>query len=100
MKELASVIKEFTGDIYQKPPQRSSVKRATRIRTIYEFENIERYDRLLLMRILCQAGTYIRKIIYDIGEVLGPGATMIELRRTRVSNLSEEEDELNKAYMT
>ena len=68
------MIKEFTGDIYQKPPQRSSVKRATRIRTIYEFENTERYDRLLLMRILCQAGTYIRKIIYDIGEVLGPGA--------------------------
>jgi H/ACA ribonucleoprotein complex subunit 4 len=28
-------------------------------------------------------------VIYDIGEVLGDGATMIELRRTQVSNLSE-----------
>jgi H/ACA ribonucleoprotein complex subunit 4 len=42
-----------------------------------------------LLRFICQAGTYIRKIIYDIGEVLGPGATMVELRRTQVSNLSE-----------
>ena len=30
------------------------------------------------MRILCQAGTYIRKIIYDIGEVMASGATMVE----------------------
>jgi H/ACA ribonucleoprotein complex subunit 4 len=41
------------------------------------------------MRILCQAGTYVRKIIYDLGEVLSLGATMIELRRTGVSCLSE-----------
>jgi H/ACA ribonucleoprotein complex subunit 4 len=57
---------------------------------VYEFDYLENYDRLVLMRILCQAGTYIRKIIYDIGEVLSPGATMVELRRTRVSNLSEQ----------
>lgn len=80
---------EFTGEIYQRPPQRSSVKRVTRIRTVYEFDYLEDYDRLVLMRVLCQAGTYIRKIIYDVGEVLSPGATMVELRRTRVSNLSE-----------
>jgi len=86
---LTSVIKGFTGDIYQRPPQRSSVKRATRIRTIYQSEKIEEHDRLVLLRFICQAGTYIRKIIYDIGEVLGPGATMVELRRTQVSNLSE-----------
>lgn len=88
-ESLMSVIKSFTGDIYQRPPQRSSVKRATRIRTIYQSEKIEDHDRLVLLRFICQAGTYIRKIIYDIGEVLGPGATMVELRRTQVSNLSE-----------
>jgi H/ACA ribonucleoprotein complex subunit 4 len=87
--KLQSLIAKFTGDIFQRPPQRSSVKRATRIRTIYEFQKLEQYDRLLLLRILCQAGTYIRKVIYDLGEVLGPGATMIELRRTIVSNLTE-----------
>ena len=88
-ESLTSVIKGFTGDIYQRPPQRSSVKRATRIRTIYQSEKLEEHDRLVLLRFICQAGTYIRKIIYDIGEVLGPGATMVELRRTQVSNLSE-----------
>ena len=88
-ESLTSVIKGFTGDIYQRPPQRSSVKRATRIRTIYQSDKLEEHDRLVLLRFICQAGTYIRKIIYDIGEVLGPGATMVELRRTQVSNLSE-----------
>ena len=77
--KLNNIIKEFVGDIYQRPPQRSSVRRATRIRTIYELEVVEQFDRLLLMRTVCQAGTYIRKIIYDIGEILSPGATMIEL---------------------
>ena len=87
---LKRVMHEFTGELYQRPPQRSSVRRVTRVRTVYEFDHLESYDRLVLMRILCQAGTYIRKIIYDIGEVLSPGATMVELRRTRVSNLSEQ----------
>lgn len=91
-EKLSSVINEFVGEIYQRPPQRSSVRRATRVRTIYELEVIEQFDRLLLMRIVCQAGTYIRKIIYDIGEILSPGATMIELRRTRVSNFCENND--------
>jgi len=87
---LKRVMHEFTGELYQRPPQRSSVRRVTRVRTVYEFDHLESYDRLVLMRILCQAGTYIRKIIYDVGEVLSPGATMVELRRTRVSNLSEQ----------
>jgi H/ACA ribonucleoprotein complex subunit 4 len=87
-ERIMSTIKEFTGEIYQRPPQRSSVKRETRIRTVYEFEDIEHYDRLLLIRVLCQAGTYIRKIVYDLGEVLSTGATMIELRRPRINDNS------------
>jgi H/ACA ribonucleoprotein complex subunit 4 len=97
-ERMNSVIAEFVGDIYQRPPQRSSVKRATRVRTVFEFEKIEQNDRLALMRILCQAGTYIRKIIYDIGEILGPGATMVELRRTKVSNFSEKEESFTKLH--
>ena len=88
-KRIEPVMKEFTGDIYQRPPQRSAVRRATRIRTVYSFDLLEQHERLLLMRIVCQAGTYVRKIIYDLGEVLSPGATMIELRRTMVSGFSE-----------
>ena len=46
---------------------------------------MESADNILLLRILCEAGTYIRKLVYDVGEVLGTGVTMFELRRTRVS---------------
>ena len=69
-----------------------------RVRSVYEFDYLENYDRLVLMRILCQAGTYIRKIIYDIGEVMASGATMVEFRRTRVSNLSEQNEGLVRLH--
>ena len=89
-EKLKKVLEEFTGEIYQKPPQRSAVLRQTRTRTIYDLELLEQKERLILLRVLCEAGTYIRKLIYDIGELLGPGATMIELRRTRVHQFSED----------
>jgi H/ACA ribonucleoprotein complex subunit 4 len=88
--ELSSVIAEFQGDIYQKPPERSSVKRVRRVRTIYRLEAAERDGNIILLKVLCQAGTYVRKLIYDMGEVLGVGASLIELRRTKVSDLTEE----------
>ena len=88
-EKLNEVVDLFRGEIFQKPPQRSAVVRQTRTRTIYELEVIEQKERLLLTRILCEAGTYIRKLYYDIGEILGPGATMIELRRTRVDQFYE-----------
>jgi H/ACA ribonucleoprotein complex subunit 4 len=87
--EVDRVVSEFTAEIYQRPPQRSSVKRETRTRTIYELEIMEQKGNLFLMRCLCQAGTYIRKLFYDIGEVLAVGATMVELRRTKVGPLDE-----------
>ena len=88
-EKLNEVIDLFRGEIFQKPPQRSAVVRQTRTRTIYEFEVLEQKERLLLTRVLCEAGTYIRKLYYDLGEILGPGATMIELRRTRVDQFRE-----------
>jgi len=89
-EQLDNVLKQFSGYIYQKPPQRSAVSRQTRIRQIFELELLEQKERLILIRILCEAGTYIRKLIYDFGEVLGYGGTMIELRRTRVSQFHED----------
>ncbi len=89
-KELDRVRGEFTGEIFQRPPQRSSVSRQTRSRTIYELEVTESEGNLHLFRVLCQSGTYIRKLVYDMGEVLGVGATMVELRRTKVGPLTEE----------
>ncbi len=88
-EKLKKVLEEFTGELYQKPPQRSAVVRQTRTRKIYELELLEQKERLMVLRVLCEAGTYIRKLIYDIGEILGPGATMIELRRTRVHQFNE-----------
>lgn len=88
-KELNEILELFTGEIFQKPPQRSSVLRRTRTRFVYELELLEQKERLVLLRVLCEAGTYIRKLLYDMGEVLGPGATMIELRRTRVDQFNE-----------
>lgn len=98
LDQIDKVLKEFTGEIYQRPPQRSSVKRSTRVRTIYEIQIMERIEKIILLRVLCEAGTYIRKLVYDIGEVLGTGATMFELRRTRVSIFSESSDNLIRLH--
>jgi H/ACA ribonucleoprotein complex subunit 4 len=87
--QLDRVVAEFTGEIFQRPPQRSSVSRQTRTRNVYELELTESEGNLYLFRCLCQSGTYIRKLVYDIGEVLGVGATMVELRRTKVGPLDE-----------
>jgi len=43
------------------------------------------------MKTGCQAGTYIRKLCHDIGEALGCGAHMKELRRTRIGPFKEDE---------
>jgi len=98
LDQIDKVLQEFTGKIYQRPPQRSSVKRSTRVRTIYEIQILERIEKIILLRVLCEAGTYIRKLVYDIGEVLGTGATMFELRRTRVSIFSESSDKLIRLH--
>ena len=87
--DIRRILEEFTGPIYQRPPQRSSVLRRTRTRTIHQIELLEQKERLALMRIVCESGTYIRKLFYDMGEVLGPGATMVELRRTCVNQFLE-----------
>ena len=98
ISKIRAITDLFIGDIYQRPPQRSSVRREVRSRTIHEIELLEKNHNIILLRVLCQAGTYIRKLVYDIGEILGPGATMFELRRTRVSNLSEKENEFVKLH--
>ena len=87
--KLYDCINQFKGPIYQRPPQRSAVKRQTRIRNIYDISVLDDTSRLLCLRILCEAGTYIRKLVYDIGEVMQCGATMVALRRTKVMHINE-----------
>ncbi|MDD1728857.1 MAG: RNA-guided pseudouridylation complex pseudouridine synthase subunit Cbf5, partial [Methanospirillum sp.] len=86
---LADVIKEFTGKIYQRPPRRSAVKRALRIREILELEILSRDNRLVLLRVRCDSGTYIRSLCHHIGKALGVGAHMQELRRSRSAEYHE-----------
>ncbi len=88
---VREVLKEFQGKIYQKPPVRASVKRRVRVRKIYYIDVLEVETRNVLFKIGCEAGTYIRKLCHDIGEVLGCGAHMHELRRTRSGPFTETE---------
>lgn len=91
-QDLLSVLKTFTGTIYQRPPKLSSVKRETRKRTIQELQLIETKRRDVLLRITCEAGTYIRKLFHDIGEVLGVGAHMVDLRRIKSGPFKENDN--------
>ena len=68
---------------------RASVKRRLRTRVIYRINYIEGDGRNWLFKVACQSGSYIRKLCYDIGEVLGGGAHMQELRRVRSGPFTE-----------
>lgn len=85
---LQKTIKQFIGKINQLPPVRSNVKRETREREIKTFAILEREGMDILFETEVQAGTYIRKLIHDIGLVIG-GAHMLELRRTKASIFDE-----------
>jgi H/ACA ribonucleoprotein complex subunit 4 len=91
LERVKNVLQEFQGPIYQRPPVRSSVKRRLRTRTIYYNNFLEMEERNVLFKVGCEAGTYIRKLCYDVGEALGCGAHMQELRRTRAGPFTEDE---------
>ena len=91
-ERIIEVLDEFTGKIYQIPPVKSAVKRELRVRNIYQIKLLEIRDKQdVLFRIKCESGTYIRKYCHDIGEVLGCGAHMAELRRTMAGSFEEDE---------
>lgn len=80
--DVESVVSEFEGDLYQKPPRKSAVSRRLRVRTVHELDLLEVRERKALLRIRCESGTYVRKLCHDIGLALGTGAHMGHLRRT------------------
>lgn len=101
-EQLEDCRKKFIGTIQQVPPQHSAIrikgKRAyefarkglekeLKAREVFisEFEwKIELPD--IQFRIVCSKGTYIRSLARDIGEVLGVGAYLSSLCRTRIGN--------------
>ncbi len=88
---VKNMLEEFQGKIYQRPPLRASVKRQIRVRRIYYLDLLEVEGRNVLFKVGCEAGTYIRKLVHDVGEALGCGAHMHELRRTRAGPFTEDE---------
>ncbi len=89
-RELREAFSYFTGTIYQRPPVRSNVRRALRKRRIHNIDFLERDGRLVLIKVLCDPGTYMRKLCHDIGIYLGVGAHMRELRRIRSGPFTED----------
>ncbi|MCS7118324.1 MAG: RNA-guided pseudouridylation complex pseudouridine synthase subunit Cbf5 [Thaumarchaeota archaeon] len=89
-EELFDALREFVGEIYQTPPIRSRVARRPRIRVVYELEVLELEGRDVLFRALVSGGTYLRKLCHDLGLLLGVGAHMVELRRTRSGPVTED----------
>ncbi|MBI4438347.1 RNA-guided pseudouridylation complex pseudouridine synthase subunit Cbf5 [Candidatus Woesearchaeota archaeon] len=79
----------FLGKIKQLPPIKSAVKRQLRERNIYYLDVLEVDGKDVLFRVGCQAGTYIRKLVDDIGKKIG-GAHMSELRRTKAGPFGED----------
>ena len=103
--EIEQVLRQFTGEIRQRPPIFSAIKingqRAYKLardgkeveipeRTvqIYALELVEYNYPSLNIRVHVSSGTYIRSLAVDIGEALGVGAYCRELRRTQIANWS------------
>ena len=107
-EEMEAAAKRLTGEIKQKPPVFSAVKKDGRPAykaaregraielpernvQVFEFE-IEKTDLpLVTARISCSAGTYIRALGRDFGEILGLPASLAALRRTKVGDFDIEQ---------
>jgi H/ACA ribonucleoprotein complex subunit 4 len=52
---------------------------------------LEKDGRIVVFRVLVDAGTYIRKLCFDMGEAMGTGMSMVELRRIRSGQFTEKD---------
>ncbi|WP_298118487.1 tRNA pseudouridine(55) synthase TruB [Flavobacterium sp.] len=104
---ILETTKQFLGEIDQKPPVFSAIKKdgkrlyeharegseveiATRKTTIYEFEITRIALPEIDFRVKCSKGTYIRSLAYDFGIALNSGAHLTALRRTKIGDYSVE----------
>lgn len=100
---ILEATKQFLGEIDQKPPVFSAIKKegkrlyeharageeveiAARKTTIYEFEITKINLPEISFRVQCSKGTYIRSLAFDFGIALNSGAHLSELRRTKIGN--------------
>ncbi len=106
--EVLQVLDTFKGKIKQLPPMYSAIKkdgvrlyelarkgieieREEREVTIYSVEcmDFDENNHEFTLSVECSAGTYIRSLSSDIGEKLGCGAVLTELRRTKALGFCE-----------
>ena len=114
--EIEAVFAKFRGDIKQLPPMVSAVKHqgtplyklARKGKTVErEPRNVHIYDLKVLgidlpkvqLRCTCTKGTYVRTLCHDMGEVIGCGAHLSELRRTRSGKFDVKDAHSLKALM-
>ena len=100
--QLSVALNKFRGDILQVPSMFSALKhqgrplyeyaregieieREARPISIYSLELLEFTDDAVSLEVHCSKGTYIRSLVDDLGELLGCGAHVIQLRRTQVA---------------
>jgi len=104
---IKETTKQFLGEIDQKPPVFSAIKKngkrlyeharageeveiAFRKTTIYEFEITRIELPEIDFRVVCSKGTYIRSLAFDFGNALNSGAHLSVLRRTKIGDYSVE----------
>jgi len=104
---IYETVKQFIGEIDQKPPMFSALKKegvrlydmaregktieiATRKINIAEFEITNIYFPKVNFRVVCSKGTYIRSLAFDFGKALNSGAHLTALRRTKIGAFSVE----------
>ena len=102
-EEIRKATEPFKGNIMQRPPVFSAIridgKRSYKLArkgkeveieprpvVIYEFEVSDMQLPEVSFRVVCSKGTYIRSLIHDLGQSLGVGAYLSELRRTRIGD--------------
>ncbi len=100
---IFETVKKFLGEIDQKPPIYSAIKKdgvrlyeharageeveiSTRKTTIHEFEITRIALPEIDFRIKCSKGTYIRSIAFDFGKAMKTGSHLIALRRTKIGD--------------
>ena len=103
--QIKAVFKKFTGTYLQTPPMHSAIKQNGKklYQLAREGKSVEREKREVTIyslklnsfdlpiskfTVACSKGTYIRSLVNDVGEELGCGATLTDLRRTKVGSLS------------
>ena len=107
-EQVEAVLSRFRGEIMQVPPMYSALKvngqklcdlarkgqqvqRQPRPITIHQLTLLERGEDTLRLQVRCSKGTYIRTLCKDIGEALGCGGCMQQLRRTSAGEYTIEE---------